>query len=122
MTRAPEVVVVVKATRHVTTKRRRELLGEALKSGMMTGYKLERNGGDGAKLVAREGACDVADRLESTVYRQTVMELTRIGFMAVVNDTEMEQERWIRMEPQEGWREKVVEELEEEGEAEAMEE
>ncbi len=104
--------MVLKATRHVTMKRRRELLGEALKSGTMTGYKLERNGGAGAKLVARGGACDVADRFDSTVYRSTVMELTRIGFMAVVKDTDVEGERWIRMEPQEGWREKLVEEEE----------
>ena len=112
------MVVVLKGTRYVTMKRRWELVAEALRSGGLTGYKLERNGSGGAKLVAREGGCDVVDRLASAVYRRAVMTLTEVGFMAVVNDTAKAEERWIRMEPQEGWREK----LKEEDLAEAMEE
>ena len=118
---APEMVVVLKATRYVTMKRRRELLGEALKSGGIKGYKMQRNGSDGVKLVGLEGGCSVVERLESAVYRRALMTLMEVGFMAVVKDTERQEEGWIRMEPQEGWREKAV--AREEGDvAEAMEE
>ncbi len=109
---APEVVVVLRASEHVTFERRQELFDEAVKSAaasseyghVFRGYSQvvrENRGFTLVKFVPVDGDCGVGDRLESRVYRGLVAVLTGIGMMSVVN----EESGLIRIEPQKKWRE-----------------
>jgi hypothetical protein len=110
---APEVTVVLRASRCVTFERRQELFDDAVTLAaasseyghVFRGYRQvvsRERGCTLVKLVPVDGDCGVGERLESRVYRGLVAVLTEIGMMSVVNE---EGDGRIRIEPQRGWRE-----------------
>jgi hypothetical protein len=119
---APEVVVVLVQTKYVTLRRRVEIFNELMKgmggqsddeyNHVRRGYNSEigktSSGCREMKMVPAWGGCGIGNRLESTVYLGLHRMMQEAGFETGVNETD----QWIRMTPQELWREKDEEESE----------
>jgi hypothetical protein len=119
---APEVTVVLVATKYVTLRRRVEIFKELMSgtggqsdsdySHVRRGYNPQVGkksvGQQEMTMVPAWGGCGIGDRRESSVYVGLWHMMSEAGFATGVNETE----QWIRMTPQNLWRERQENESE----------
>jgi len=119
---APGVTVVLVGTKYVTFKRRVEVFKEMMSgsggqsdaeySHVRRGYHWKVASQSVGRLeVTMEagwGGCPVGDRFESPVYRGVSRMMREAGFMVEVNEAE----QWVRILPQQLWKERKDDESE----------